>query len=81
MTDSPFIHLAVRTSYSLLESMITPKALTAWAVDQAMPAIGVPDRNNMFGALEISEGLAKAGIQPVTACAFDVVDDVSQRGG
>ena len=54
MTESPFIHLAVRSSYSLLESMITPKGLKAWCVEQGMPAVAITDRNNLFGALEIS---------------------------
>ncbi|MEO1473107.1 MAG: DNA polymerase III subunit alpha, partial [Pseudomonadota bacterium] len=73
MTDLPFIHLAVRSSYSLLESMITPNALAAWCVDQGMPATAVTDRNCMFGALELSETLSGDGIQPIMACCFDLV--------
>lgn len=75
MSKFPFIHLAVRSSYSLLESMITTRALTEWAVEQNMPAIAVTDRNNMFGALERSEALSAAGIQPIMACSFDVIED------
>lgn len=71
MADS-FIHLGIRTSYSLLESMITPKALCEWAAQQNMPALAVTDRNNLYGALEISETLSGAGIQPIMACCFDV---------
>ena len=74
MTESPFIHLAVRSSYSLLESMITPKGLKAWCTEHGMPAIAVTDRNNLFGALEISLTLSDAGIQPIMACCFDVTD-------
>ena len=74
MTDSPFIHLAVRSSYSLLESMITTKKLTAWLEKQGMPAVAVTDRNNLYGALELSESLSGAGIQPIMACCFDVWD-------
>ena len=79
MSDQLFIHLAVRTSFSLLESMITPKALKAWAVDNAVPAVAVTDRNNLFGALEISETLAGAGVQPIMACCFDVTDGGHQE--
>ncbi len=79
MTQPPFIHLAVRTSFSLLESMITTKALTSWCVDQAMPAVAVTDRNNLFGALELSESLAGAGVQPIMACCFDVTDGAHQE--
>ena len=74
MPESPFIHLAVRSSYSLLESMISPKDLKSWCLTHGMPAIAVTDRNNLFGALETSLTLSEAGIQPIMACCFDVVD-------
>ena len=74
MTESTFIHLAVRSSYSLLESMITPKGLKTWCAEQGMPAIAITDRNNLFGALEISLTLTDAGIQPIMACCFDVTN-------
>ena len=38
--------------------MITTKGLTKWCVDQAMPAVAVTDRNNLFGALELAESLS-----------------------
>ena len=74
MTESPFIHLAVRSSYSLLESMISPKQLASWCSKNAMPAVAVTDRNNLFGALEISLTMVGAGIQPIMACCFDITD-------
>ena len=30
-----------------------------------MPAVAVTDTNNLFGVYEISETLAKAGVQPI----------------
>ena len=79
MTEPSFIHLAVRTSYSLLESMITPKQLVGWAEANSAPAVAVTDRNNLFGALEISEVLTGAGVQPIMACCFDVTDGAHQE--
>jgi len=79
LSDSLFIHLAVRTSYSLLESMLTPKALQKWAEENFIPAVAVTDRNNLFGALEISETLSGAGVQPIMACCFDVTDGAHQE--
>ncbi len=67
-----FIHLAVRSSFSLLESMITPDELAEWCVEHGMPALAVTDRNNLFGALEISLKLSDRGVQPIMACCFDV---------
>ncbi len=74
MSQPRFIHLAVRSSYSLLESMITPKDLKRWCLTQDMPAVAIADHNNLFGALETSMALSEVGIQPIMACCFDVVD-------
>ena len=76
MSDSynkiPFVHLGVRSSFSLLESMITSKALFSWAEQHLVPAVAVTDHNNLFGALEIAEGLAAIGVQPIAGVCFDV---------
>jgi DNA polymerase III subunit alpha len=74
VNETPFIHLAVRSSYSLLESMITPKDLKSWCLTQRMPAAAMTDRNNLFGALETAMTLSEVGIQPIMACCFDVTD-------
>lgn len=74
MTDPVFIHLAVRSSYSLLESMLTPSDLARWCKQQSMPAIAITDRNCLFGALELSVKLSESGIQPIMACCFDLID-------
>ena len=77
MSDSgaepKFIHLGVRSAFSLLESMITSSALVGWADGSGTPALAVTDHNNLFGALEIAEGLSGKGIQPIAAVAFDVL--------
>ncbi len=74
MSESPFIHLAVRSSYSLLESMISPKDLKSWCLDHAMPAVAITDRTNLVWALETSLTLSGAGIQPIMARCFDAVE-------
>ena len=67
-----FVHLGIRSAFSLLESMITSKALIKWAGEQGVPALAVTDHNNLFGCLEIAVGLAGIGVQPIAGCAFDV---------
>ena len=59
--------------------MLTPKALQKWAEENFIPAVAVTDRNNLFGALEISETLSGAGVQPIMACCFDVTDGAHQE--
>jgi DNA polymerase-3 subunit alpha len=68
-----FVHLRVRTAFSLLQSMIRPKELAAWAAAGGAPAVAVTD-DNLFAALEVSEALADKSVQPViglTAMAID----------
>ncbi len=60
-----FVHLHVHSAYSLREGALTIETLTKFAKADAMPALGIADTNNLFGALEFSEKLAKAGVQPI----------------
>ena len=61
----PFVHLRVHSAYSLLEGALTIQKLTALAQADHAPALALTDSNNLFGALEFSQELAKAGIQPI----------------
>ncbi|MFN3931372.1 MAG: DNA polymerase III subunit alpha [Brevundimonas sp.] len=76
MTDTlnsqGFIHLRVRSAYSLLEGAIKAGKVPLLAADAGMPAVGVADRANLFGALEFSEAAKGAGVQPLIACALPV---------
>jgi len=67
-----FVHLRVKSAYSLLEGAIRPKELAKLAVSAGMPAVAVTDVNNLFGVYEISETLAKAGVQPIVGCLIAV---------
>lgn len=76
-TDSPltadgFIHLRVRSAYSLLEGAIKAGKVGKLAADAGMPAVAVADRVNLFGALEFSEAARGLGVQPIIACALPV---------
>jgi DNA polymerase-3 subunit alpha len=63
-----FIHLKVRSAYSLTEGANKVDAVVALAKAQAMPAVAITDRNNLFGALEFAQYAGKAGIQPIMGC-------------
>lgn len=68
----PFIHLRARSAYSLLQSAIQVKSLAKLAAKHDMPALGLTDSNNMFGALEFSEAAAELGLQPIIGLTLDV---------
>ena len=67
-----FIHLRVRSAYSLLEGAIKASKVGRLAADNGMPAVGVADRANLFGALEFSQTARDAGVQPLVGCAQPV---------
>jgi DNA polymerase-3 subunit alpha len=80
-----FVHLHVHTSFSLREGALSIGKLAKLAAADAMPALAITDTNNLFGALEFSEKLAKDGIQPIIGIelAVDFGDgaEVAPRGG
>ncbi len=67
-----FVNLRVRTAYSLLEGALPIPKLVELAQADGQPALACTDRNNLFGALEFSETLRAAGIQPIIGCSLAV---------
>jgi len=78
----PFVHLRVHSAYSLLEGALTISRLAELTSACGMPALALADRDNLFGALEFSETLVGAGVQPITGCALrvDFADIASGNG-
>jgi DNA polymerase-3 subunit alpha len=75
MTDaagSGFVHLRVRSAYSLLEGAIKADAIGTLAASEHMPAVAITDRANLFGALEFSVATKDAGVQPIVGVALPV---------
>ena len=72
-TERGFIHLRVRSAYSLLEGAIKADKIGALAAKAGMPAVALTDRANLFGALEFSLATKDAGVQPIIGCALPVV--------
>ncbi len=68
MTSPRFIHLRLHSAYSLLEGAIPVKALPKLCEAADMPAVALTDTGNLFAALEFSEVMAKAGLQPIIGC-------------
>jgi len=67
-----FVHLRVKSAYSLLEGAVRPKDLARLAHGMEMPAVAVTDVNNLFGVYEIADTLAKEGVQPIVGALLSV---------
>jgi DNA polymerase-3 subunit alpha len=74
-----FVHLKVRSAYSLTEGANKVDKIVALAKENAMPAVAVTDRNNLFGALEFSQYAASNGVQPIIGC--DLAIRRAEEGG
>jgi DNA polymerase III subunit alpha len=70
--DEGFVHLRVRSAYSLLEGAIKADKIGVLAAEAGMPAVALTDRANLFGALEFSVATKEAGVQPIVGCALPV---------
>ncbi|MBV5258691.1 DNA polymerase III subunit alpha [Synechococcus moorigangaii CMS01] len=67
-----FVHLRSRSPYSLLEGATRIPELAKLCGEMSMPALALTDSNNLFGALEFSEYLSGAGVQPIIGCTLSV---------
>jgi len=66
MTEAPpFVHLHVRSHYSLLTSPAQVGPLVAAAKEDGQSALALTDNGNMFGALDLFKSCKKAGIKPL----------------
>ena len=63
--QSGFVHLGVRSHFSLLSALGTPQRLAAVAAERGFSALGMADAGNMHGALDFYQACQKHGIKPI----------------
>jgi len=77
-----FIHLRTHSAYSLLEGALKIPELVDLVTNNNMPALAITDRNNLFGALEFSEKMRAAGVQPIIGCTLNVqLNEIKDENG
>jgi len=72
---SPFCHIHVHSQYSVLQATPKVKDLIDKAKSLDMPAVGLTDLGNMYGAYQFVQGCLAAGIKPVLGCEFFISED------
>jgi len=75
MSHAEFVHLRVRSAYSLLDGALHAPDIVDLAKANDMPALAVVDNRNLFGALEFSMKATGAGIQPITGVILPISRD------
>tara|TARA_B110000438_G_scaffold297176_1_gene343145 strand:- start:623 stop:4042 length:3420 start_codon:yes stop_codon:yes gene_type:complete len=65
MEKNQFNQLNIHTHYSICHGAIKIADLKNFCKERKIKAVGLSDNQNLFGALEFSENISKAGTQPI----------------
>jgi error-prone DNA polymerase len=69
---APFVHLDIRSCFSLKEGAFTPEQLVAVAAAHGMPAVALTDRDGLYGAARFVDACTRASIRPVLGVSLTV---------
>src|ERR1041385_6710601 len=61
----PFVHLDVRTYFSMKDGAFSPEDLAAWASHLGMPAVAMTDRDGLYGAARFVSACKQTGVRPL----------------
>ena len=67
-----FTHLKIHTQYSICEGALRTSDLAKYCKTNKVKAVGLCDSNNLCGALEFSELIAKSKTQPIIGTQINI---------
>jgi error-prone DNA polymerase len=67
-----FVHLDVRSCFSLKEGAFTPEHLVAQASALGMPAVALTDRDGLYGAARFVSACEREGVKPILGSSLTV---------
>ncbi|MFZ4099208.1 MAG: DNA polymerase III subunit alpha, partial [Chlamydiia bacterium] len=67
-----YVPLHTRSQYSILEAAAPIKGLAARAKQENLPALGLTDRGNLYGAVDFYRSCTEYGIKPLIGCELFV---------
>ncbi len=77
-----FVHLHNHSIYSFLDGMCKVSDLVKKAQEFGMPAVGLTDHANLFGAIEFYKAAKAAEVKPILGAEFNFVSECTkERGG
>jgi error-prone DNA polymerase len=72
MAGSGFVHLDVRSFFSLKEGAFAPEQLAEQAEGLGMPAVAMTDRDGLYGAARFVAACERAGVRPILGASLTV---------
>src|SRR2546421_7789037 len=76
-----FVHLDVRSYFSLKDGACSPEELAAWATPLGMPAVAMTDRDGLYGAARFVSACAQTGVRPLLGATLSIRDLRGGAGG
>jgi error-prone DNA polymerase len=67
-----FVHLDVRSYFSVKEGAFSPEELAVRAANLGMPAVAMTDRNGLYGAARFVHACEKVGIRPLLGATLTI---------
>ena len=67
-----FVHLDVRSYFSLKEGALSPEALARRAAELQMPAVAIADRDGLYGVARFVEACEREGVHPILGASVTV---------
>jgi error-prone DNA polymerase len=71
-SSSSFVHLSVRSYFSIKDGAFSPEDLAVRAAELGMPAVAVTDRDGLYGAPRFAAACARVGVRPIFGAALTV---------
>jgi len=68
----PFAELAARSHYSFLEGSSSPRHMVQTAARLEIAALGLCDRNGLYGAVELIQSAKAEGIHPIIGTELEL---------
>src|SRR5881227_1406530 len=64
-SSSPFIHLSVRSFFSMKDGALSPEDLAIRAAELGMTSVALTDRDGLYGAPRFADACRHTGVRPI----------------
>ncbi len=75
-----FVHLNVRSNFSLKDGAFFPEQLALQAAELGMPAVALTDRDGLYGAPRFVDACTKTGVHPILGATLTLRGHVGDSG-
>src|SRR5438093_9384213 len=75
-----FVHLDVRSYFSLKDGAFSPEELAVRAAELGMPAVTLTDRDGLYGSTRFVSACTQVGVRPVLGATLTIRDASFEAG-